>query len=383
MKRREFLASTSLAALSVLTHAENSGQMKYRRLGRTNLKVSEIGLGGSPAPPEAVFRMAVERGVNYVDTSSTYMNGNGEILIGKMKKEFKDRLIVATKFHPGRKGYPRNTWEPEFEGSLKRLKVECVDILMIHGAYSDDIVHDEYVLSLFEKFKKQGKIRFTGISCHRNAVKTLTPGIKGGHYDMVTIGYNAFTDKSIKKGQQYSDYLSRSGIEGLIDLADKHQVGIIAMKSMAGGGFQDLSKYKKAGVSLPQVKLKWVLSNPKITGVITEIPTFDILDENLGAVGKPMTASEKIALQNHVEARSQTYCRMCGECIPGCRAGIPIPDVLRCAVYYHQPGKMKMSRSMLRDLNLSDCKECGQCEKTCPFGLSVKELVRQADHILG
>ena len=147
MDRRHFIKSTSVAFLAAMTKTglestvPSPGQINYRRLGRTGMKISEISLGGSPVPPEAVFRRAIEMGVNYVDTSSSYMNGNSERTIGKISKAYPGKLHVTTKIHAGRKGNDtKESWEAEFEGSLKRLDMDCVDILMVHGARTPDIL---------------------------------------------------------------------------------------------------------------------------------------------------------------------------------------------------------------------------------------------------
>jgi hypothetical protein len=76
------------------------GNLYYRRLGRTDMVVSEISLGGSPVPPEPVFRKAIEMGVNYFDTSAFYSNGNSERKIGKIIKGRRDSFYVTTKFRP-------------------------------------------------------------------------------------------------------------------------------------------------------------------------------------------------------------------------------------------------------------------------------------------
>jgi predicted aldo/keto reductase-like oxidoreductase len=353
--------------------------MEYRRLGRTNMKISAISLGGSPVPPEAVFRRAIEMGVNYVDTSSSYMNGNSELTIAKVRKEFPGRLFVATKFHAGRRGHPHSALEKEFEGSLKRLNMDCVDILMIHGAASPQVVQDEFVLNLLQKFKKQGKIRFAGVSCHRNPVEVLTPAIRGGQFDMITVAYSAFSGNLVEKGAVYGNYLERSGIEGIIELAAKHDVGVVAMKTMAGGSRQDLTEYKKRGISLPQAKLKWVLENPAVAAAITEMVTFDILEENLAAGHTPLQAGEKKALLGHVIRHSGHTCRMCGQCISACPQKIAIPDILRYSLYYHEHGKRDLAKNRYRQLppgqRANDCTGCNICTFTCPHQLPIPHLL--------
>jgi predicted aldo/keto reductase-like oxidoreductase len=378
-----------LATMTDIGEGKNFGwaeQMKYRRLGRTNMKISEISLGGSPVPPEAIFRRAIEMGVNYVDTSSSYMNGNSERTIGKILKEYPNKLYVATKFHAGRDGYDKNTLEKEFEGSLKRLKVDCVDVLMVHGARTPGILENEDVLNLFEKLKKQGKIKFNGVSCHFNPVEVLTTAIKSGNYDIITMAYNAFSGSLVQEDSVYEDYLQRSGIEQVINLAKEHDVGVIAMKTMAGGDRQNLSKFREKGISLPQAKLKWVLKNKHVASALSEMVTFDILEENLAVCQSPLSPEEKTALILHVTSFSSRYCRMCGQCMKTCPLKIAIPDILRYALYYTDHGKTTLAKkkySMLPvEFSYKACDHCGRCLEACPNKLSIIQMLQYAHQVL-
>jgi predicted aldo/keto reductase-like oxidoreductase len=393
MDRRHFIKSASITLLAGMTQTGlgNNNQlptrMKYRRLGRTNMKISEISLGGSPVPPEAIFRRAIEMGVNYVDTSSNYSNGNSERTIGKILKEFPNKFYVATKIHAGRQGYDSIEFlEKEFEGSLKRLNVDCVDILLIHGASTPEILANEDVLNLLEKFKKQGKTRFKGVSCHSSPVEVLTDAVKSGNFDMITVAYSAFSGSLVKEDGVYEDYLRRSGIEQLINLAKKHDVGVIAMKTMAGGNRQDLAKYRKEGISLPQAKLKWVLENQDVTAALSELVTFDILEENLAASGSPLTTKERMALIEHVTDFSSRYCRMCGQCAKKCPLKIAIPDILRYALYYTDHGKTTLAKSKYKNLPVeyryNNCNLCGRCLKACPNKLPILQMLQSAHQIL-
>ncbi len=392
MDRRDFIKRTSVALLATMTDIGEgkshglSEQMKYRRLGRTNMKISEISLGGSPVPPEAIFRRAIEMGVNYVDTSSSYMNGNSERTIGKILKEYPNKLYVSTKFHAGRNGYDKNALEKEIEGSLKRLNMDCVDILMVHGARTPEILENEDVLNLFEKFKKQGKIKFKGVSCHFNPVDVLTPAIKSGNYDIITIAYNAFSGSLVQEDSVYEDYLQRSGIEQVIDLAKKHDVGVIAMKTMAGGDRQNLAKFREKGISLPQAKLKWVLENKHVASILSEMVTFDILEENLAVCKSPLSPEEKTALILHVTSVSSRYCRMCGQCMKTCPLKIAIPDILRYALYYTDHGKTFLAKKKYKTLpvefSYKACNHCGRCLEACPNKLSIIQMLQSAHQVL-
>jgi len=398
MKRRNFVGAVSGlglavagAGLGMTSSLETAGAisspgMRYRRLGRTGLKVSEIGLGGSPVPEEPVFNLAMERGVNYVDTSSSYMNGNSERIIGRMIRGRRDRFIVATKFHPGRRHRTSAGLISEAEGSLQRLNTDYIDVLLVHGAGDPDTPLADYVLKAFETLKNQGKIRFTGISCHHDPVRVLLPAIQSGRYDMITVAYNAYSGTRVEAGRVYADYLKESGVDTVLNAAKQGDLGVIAMKVMAGGDRQELSAFQTGGVSLPQAKIKWVLRDRRVSGIISEMSNFSMLEENLAALGRPFSRREKDQLQRHVAEHSSAYCRMCGACAEVCPEAIRIPDILRYGMYCIGYGKAQSARTAYRSLperaKFTGCTQCGLCETSCPYGVAIRANLKEAHRLL-
>jgi predicted aldo/keto reductase-like oxidoreductase len=350
--------------------------------------ISEISLGGSPVPPEPVFKKAVEMGVNYVDTSSSYSNGNSERAIGKIIRGKRDKFHVATKFHAVRRREVKSKQAliEDAEGSLARLNTDYIDILLVHGAPSSDVLASEEVLGAFDQLKKDGKIRFTGTSCHRDPVGVLTPTIKSGKYDMIAVAYNAYSGTQVEKDKVYDDYLARSGIEEVIALAKENDVGVVAMKSMAGGDRQNLEAFRTEGVSIPQAKLKWVLQNDAVAAVITEMVNFDILEENMAASGVQMSSAERRVLGEYVKATSGDYCRMCGTCLLHCPSEVAIPDIMRYAMYHEAHGKTGLARMEYGKLSVENtvvgCNLCGRCEEMCPYGLQIVQKLRRAHQML-
>ena len=178
-KRREFLKTLAVGAAAVAAPVgspslpsppQNQAPapdrirkdgMVYRRLGRTGLMISEISLGGSPLPDERLLYQLIERGINYVDTSDSYENGNCERKVGRMFKEFgRDKIHVHARFHlQGR--WTEASLVASVEGSLRRLGTDEVEILGIHGVEKPEHLTDERILGAFEKLK--GKYRFRSL----------------------------------------------------------------------------------------------------------------------------------------------------------------------------------------------------------------------------
>ncbi|MBD3415385.1 MAG: hypothetical protein GF421_13280 [Candidatus Aminicenantes bacterium] len=374
--------------LKTSSHRIKKGEMYYRRLGRTGLEVSEISLGGSPLPDWAILRQAIDRGVNYIDTSHTYMNGNSERQIGKLFKEAgRDQVYVGTKFHL-RGPWSEKTIVSSVEGSLKRLQTDCIDVLLIHGISNPSNLTDERVLSAFDRMKKEGKFRFNGISCHSNHHQVISKAVECGAYDMVQLGYNVFDlDDSEEQIQKYSDYLGASGTSKLIKSAWDQDIGVIAMKTLkVGGKRQNLDKYHTGSVSLYQAMLKWALDNSHITSVVTEMMNRTQLDEDLSVVNSPLSEEERRNLFQYAAENSSQYCHMCGTCQDRCPQGIQTTSILRYLAYfegYEKPSRAKLMYSQLApDQTAKSCVECGTCDRSCPYGLSVSQRIQYADSLL-
>jgi hypothetical protein len=366
----------------------DKGGMAFRRLGRTGLLISEVSLGSSPLPDPDLLRAIIDRGVNYIDTSHNYDNGNAERQIGRLLKDVgRDRVHVATKFHVA----PRDTPDSiiaSVHGSLRRLGIETIDVLMIHGAETAAVLVDERVLEAYERLKKEGAFRFRGLSCHANQDEVVRKAVDCGLYDMVQVGYNVF-DIQEPGGvvETYPDYLGASGIRALIDLAQAKDVGVVAMKTLkVGGRRQDLERYKTGTVSIYQAMLKWVLDDARVASAVTEILNRGQMEEDLGAAGVKLAAAERRTLVRYVRENGADYCHGCAGCRRACPAGIDSPAMLRALAYHESYGKGDRARAAFASCsveeNAASCRDCGACEEACPYGVPVRSRVREARLVL-
>ena len=364
------------------------GGLGYRRLGRTGLFISEIALGGSPLPDPTLLREIVDRGVNYIDTSHNYDNGNSERLVGRLFAAVgRDKVFVSTKFHVR----PRDTEQTiiaSVHGSLSRLATETVDVLGIHGAESPEVLDDERVLGAYEKLKKEGAWRFRGLSCHANHEAVVRKAVSCGLYDVVQVGYNVFDiQESEREVRTYEDYLATSGIRGLLEFAHSRDVGVIAMKTLrVGGRRQNLEAYRTGTTSIYQAMLKWVLTDSRVTAAVTEILTREQMEEDLAASTSPLSAAENRTLRRFVRENGRDYCHFCGRCRGSCPARIATTAVQRALAYHESYGKTERGRALYaalgKDRTLPACQDCGQCEAACPYGVRVRARLREAHRLL-
>jgi len=381
------LAGVLGAARKAPDRVERNG-MAYRRLGRTGLMVSEISLGSSPLPDPDLLRTIIDRGVNYIDTSHNYENGNAERQIGRLLHDVgRDKVFVATKFHVE----PRDTAETiaaSVHGSLRRLAVETIDVLMIHGAEEAGVLVDGRVLEAYDRLKRGGAFRFRGLSCHANQIEVVRKAVECGHYDMVQVGYNVFDiQERAREVETYPDYLGTSGIRALIELAHAKGVGVVAMKTLkVGGRRQDLTKYRTGAASLHQAMLKWVLDDARVTTALTEILNRREMEEDLGAAGAKLAPAERATLARYVRENGSDYCHGCAGCRRACPAGVATTAILRALAYAESYGKPGRARDLYASLESGEkataCRDCGACERACPYGVAVRRRIREAGRLL-
>ena len=171
----------------------------YRRMGRTGAMVSDIGSGVPYS--ESVLKAAIASGVNFIETAESYDNGNNESLIGNtIRKIERESLFVTTKINTSLGiGASQDDIYNRAEASRKRLGTDYIDLYMMHQAQSIVKVGDKNFHKACDKLKKEGKIRFRGLSCHGSLwwqeqggslEDILMAAIEDGRYDVLFFPYN-------------------------------------------------------------------------------------------------------------------------------------------------------------------------------------------------
>jgi aryl-alcohol dehydrogenase-like predicted oxidoreductase len=361
MERRTFLLTPVLTAAAQTGSPEwrnKQSGMAYRRLGRTNLMVSEIASGGDPIRSEnwQHLNLALEMGLNYLDMAPAYGRGDCELSYGKLIKGRRDKVFLATKvsgfqnirnakykeifdslpadkqaaivkraeelrrerfvdkpgyfmeYFPGQRAgiaapYLANAMMRDYahkveaskefremirkslEGSLQRAGTDVFDILHCpHGATTPEELDIPEIFETFADLRKEGKIRFLGVSTHNDPARILRKAAQSGLYDVVQCAYNVIN----------AGYMDTATAE-----AADAGVGIVGMKvAMAVAThhkqlqpipqwrIDKINRIIPGDMKPPMKAYLWALQNPNITAVVSNLWDETHIRENLSLAGR-------------------------------------------------------------------------------------------------
>ena len=380
--------------------------MRYRRLGKTELMVSEIGLGGEwferHTTDEIVAMMdhATEQGINILDCWMPGPQVRSDI--GQGLKGKRDKWIIQ--------GHIGSTWQdgqyvrtrdmdkvvPAFEDLLKRFDTDYIDLGMIHYVDQEEdwnnIVNSgfmEYVLDL----KKQGKIRHIGMSTHNPRIGRIA--IESGIVEMLMFSVNAAFD--LQPPTEDLDKLFREDYEEELNgqdperadfykFAEQNDIGLTVMKPYAGGRLLD-EKRSPLGVALTPVEcIHYCLTRPAVCSLMIGYDTVQHIDEAVAyetASDEEKNYAEKIA--NAPKHSYKGQCTYCGHCKP-CPMNIDIPMVNKfydLATMQSEVPQSVREHYLSLDVKAGSCIGCQSCETRCPFGVSIAERMSKTSGLFG
>ena len=312
--------------------------MKYRRLGNTGLIVSEVALGtmqfggrmnmgnlGQDATTKMV-RLALDRGINFIDTADVYSLGESETLLGNALKGLRDEIVLATKVRLpmsdnfNRSGATRVNIMRGIESSLKRLQTDHVDLYQVHGW--DSTTPLEETLRTLDDVVRQGKARYIGLSNYLSWQAAVAVGLQERlnlekfstaqmHYSLVERGLE----------HEFQSYAQYSGLGILVwsPLAGGFLSGKYgrANPAPAGTRFAEAGQFvpfdreaayrvvealktvaERHGASAARVALAWVLARPAVSSVIIGARKSENLEDNIAAVDLSLSAEDMKALDS-------------------------------------------------------------------------------------
>jgi predicted aldo/keto reductase-like oxidoreductase len=359
LTRRDFLVTSAQAVVAAaalgpaLAAVPGCGREGTRVLGRTGLRVSALSLGGGGIETD-VYKAGLDDGINFIHSSLSYgtLHRAASAIAGR-----REHVLVGIKFDKMSQAY--------LDASLERLETDYVDILFFPLVTPKD-ARDRSHLELFERFRKQKKARFLGITTHSGIAPTLNAAISAGFWDVLMPSY-------------VPDQRARAALRPVLERAHEQDMGIVAMKTMAG--------IQPTALGQMQTALKQVLADPAVSSVVKGMLTFESLKALKQAAGMEPTARESASLQQHLAARRGEVCFLCGAC-PPCPRGVNVFEVMRDFDYYYtQAARPDIARTMYSQIPPAErgsaCDNCGRCAFKCPYGVNIAAHVRAADLVLG
>ncbi|SEM87355.1 Predicted oxidoreductase [Mesobacillus persicus] len=289
--------------------------MKKRQLGNSDLYVSELGLGcmslgTDEKKAQEIIEAALDTGINYFDTADLYDFGENERLVGQALKNVRENVIIATKV--GNRWNDTKdswSWDPSkqyikdaVKSSLHRLQTDYIDLYQLHGGTINDAI--EETIEAFEELKKEGLIRYYGISSIRPNV--IREYIKKSSIASVMMQYSILDRRPEEEAlpvlhQNGKSVVSRGSVaKGLI--SDRFS------EKLSEKGFLDYSQEElqkllpllkerlASSRSLEEVGLQYNLANPAVASVVTGASSVEQVRANAQAVLSPPLTDEEVDL---------------------------------------------------------------------------------------
>jgi aryl-alcohol dehydrogenase-like predicted oxidoreductase len=315
-------------------------QMRYRKLGRTNLEVSEIGygawgiggkqwLGGEDHASLLALQRCFELGTNFIDTALAYGDGHSEQLVGEAVRAASQRIYVATKIPPKNLVWPASPTTPiaevfpsnyivsSTEASLRNLKAEQLDLQQFH-VWTDAWADTEEWRRAIEDLKTSGKIRYIGISITEHEPDSALETLRTGLIDAVQAIYNVFDQapethlfplcRELNLGVLARVPLDEGGLTGTITEQTTFEPGDFRDHYFRADHKQqvvervDRLKKDLAGVegTLPEIALRFCLSHPTVSSVIPGMRRVSTVESSCGVSEKgPLPSAVLAILRRH------------------------------------------------------------------------------------
>ncbi len=286
--------------------------MTYRKLGRSGLQVSAVGLGCmslglDKSRAERIIRTALDLGITLFDTADLYDHGVNEEYVGEALRGVRDKVVIATKvgnrWRPDGSGWD---WDPtekyilhEVHESLRRLKTDRIDLYQLHGGTIEDRT-DETVRA-FERLLKEGSIRAWGIS-------SIRPNVVRRFAALAASGTASLTSEMV----QYN-LLDRRPEEEILETAGGAGFGVLVRGAVAGGllagapptgkpadAYLDLTASEVQATqdalravagsdkAIAQTAIRFVLSHPAVTAVAAGASSVAQVGANVAAADAPL-----------------------------------------------------------------------------------------------
>ena len=375
--------------------------MKYNKLGKTNLSVSEIGLGCEHLQGKdySVIKTTIEKaianGINILDVfmSEPDVRTNiGNVLDGQREKVIIQGHIGAI-WKDGQYTLSRdlNECKQAFEDLLTRLKTSYIDIGMIHFVDTEedfDAIFGGEIIAYVKELKKNGVIKSIGLCTHEIAIAKRA--VETGLVDILMFSLNPAFDLlpdgvsiddmlvSEKVGNAMQNHIDPDRME-LYQICQRNDVAITVMKVYMAGILLNSESSPFGWALTPAQCIHYALTRPSVASVIVGC----ISPEEIQSAVEYETATDEEKDFSEIFTKkfnAEAKCVYCNHCLP-CPARIDIAQVnkyLDLAKGMPEIPATVIAHYKALPANAQDCIACGDCEKRCPFGVAVRQRMEEA-----
>lgn len=326
--------------------------MKKQNLGRTGIECSVVGFPGIVAKKltqeenSKLVRELIKKGINYFDFAPTY--GDCQEKLGMVLPEYRKEVYLACKTQ----ARDAKKAKAELERSLDILNTDYFDIYQFHAVNTkndvDRILGPNGAMETFLKAKKEGLIRNIGITGHRA--------------DILTYAINKFPFDTVMTHFDFVDFFSTGSEKGLLQLANRKNMGIQAIKSTYRGKVKDKINAYRYTMSLPVSVTIPAGNKDDIFKAIEAADPF-----------VPMTIPEIQQFLYENNEHEDNFCRQCGYCT-GCMNGNQFAYIHQLYVYAKRFDK-KYSLRKYDEMNfdINQFEKIDECSMFCPYGVDIKQ----------
>jgi predicted aldo/keto reductase-like oxidoreductase len=315
---------------------------------------------------------ALDEGIVYIHTSSGYSERNHERRLGDVfQNRPRDSFVIGTspdlpyEYGTGDRSMDLGLdADPDLilksiEGSLRRLKLDYVDIYYFLSIGRVETARYEPYMHAYEKLKKSGKTRFLGIGTHSNEPEIIRVAAESGFWDVVLTSYNF-------------RQTHREDVRDAIRQAAEAGLGVVAMKTQAGV-YWDRSRRRMINM---KAALKWVLQDENVHTTIPAFSNFEEMEEDLSVMEDlTLTPEERRDLKLGTDlGLAGLFCQQCRQCQPQCPAGLEIPGLMRAYMYAFGHDKPRKALETLKGWSPAGlaCRDCAACTVRCALGIDIR-----------
>jgi len=377
--------------------------MIYRRFGRTNIELSQLGFGAMRFPlidendPTTIdereaakmLHYAIDHGVNYIDNAYPYHRQASEVFVGKaLKGGYRHRVYLATKM-PVWLVKSKGDSQKYFDEQRSRLHTDTIDMYLLHSLDKNawETVKKYDVLDFLDGVLQSGEIRFAGFSYH-DELPLFKEIVDAYPWTLCLIHLN------------YVDDHHQAGLEGLEYAAGKG-MAVMIMEPMRGGKLAnnvpkpvlDIIAQTGRKQTPAEFALRWILNRPEVGCVLSGMSSMKQVEENIRFASEehvntltPAELELYAQARAFYRARTKVNCTQCGYCMP-CTQGISISFIMELyndAVMYNavEDSSWMYKVFIKPENNAGACTECGECEEKCPQKIPIIESLKEAHRSL-